>query len=90
MALRCLRKSGKLTLEAVGAHYAALMGQDKALQVDRFSVPGFSALNFVVNSSMDGGVLAAVSIDCVAKGRAQLLLEFPVPVSAALRRKLAQ
>jgi hypothetical protein len=51
-------------------------------------VPGFFALNFVVASSMDGGVLASASIDCVAKGRAQMLLDFPVPVSAALHELL--
>lgn len=77
-----------LTPEAVGAHYGRVLGYTAALNVERFSVPGFHALNFVVNNSMDGGIMASTSIDCVAKGRAQLLLDFPIPVSAALRRKL--
>ena len=33
---------------------------------------------------MDGGVLASTSIDPVAKGMAQLLLDFPIPVSDGL------
>ena len=57
-------------------------------EVDRFSVPGLGALNFVVGGSMDGGVLASTSIDCVAKGRAQLLLEYPIQVSTALMQRL--
>ena len=77
-----------LTPEAVGAHYGKVLGHGTALAVDRFSVPGFFALNFLVKNSMDGGILASTSLDCVAKGRAQLLLDYPVPVSAALRRRL--
>ena len=77
-----------LTPEAVGAHYGAALAHGAALKVDRFSVPGLSALNYVVRDSMDGGILASTSIDAVAKGRAQMLLDYPVPVSAALRLKL--
>ena len=78
-----------LSPEAVGAHYADVLGHKAALDVDRFSVPGFHALNFVVRNSMDGGILASTSLDCVAKGRAQLLLDYPIAISAALQRKLA-
>jgi hypothetical protein len=73
-----------LTPATVGEHYGRVLGQDSPLAVDVFSVPGLSALNFVVKNSMDGGVLASTWIDPVAKGMAQLLLDFPVPVSAAL------
>jgi Acyclic terpene utilisation family protein AtuA len=72
----------------VGEHYGRVLGQGSPLAVDLFSVPGLSALNFVVKNSMDGGVMASTWIDPVAKGMAQLLLDFPVPVSAALWRKL--
>ena len=72
----------------VGKHYGRVLGQGGPLGVDRFSVPGLSALNFVVKNSMDGGVMASSWIDPVAKGMAQLLLDFPVPISAALWRKL--
>lgn len=77
-----------LTAVRVGEHYAALLDQASVFPVDVFSVPGFFALNFVVRNSMDGGVLASTRIDPVAKGMAQLLLNFPVPVSAALWQKL--
>ena len=78
-----------LTPVAVGTHYGDVLGLGAALKVDRFSVPRLSALNFVVRDSMDGGILASTSIDAVAKGRAQMLLEYPVPVSAALWRSMA-
>ena len=77
-----------LTGAALGAHYGRVLGQSGALPVERFSAPGLSALNFVVHNSMEGGVLASTWIDPVAKGMAQLLLDFPVPVSAALRKRL--
>jgi hypothetical protein len=78
-----------LSADAVAAHYREVLGLGHALDAERFSVPGFHALNFVVGNSMDGGILASTSIDCVAKGRAQLLLDYPIPVSAALRHRLA-
>jgi hypothetical protein len=65
-----------------------VLDQGGPLAVDLFSVPGFSALNFVVKNSMEGGIMASTWIDPVAKGMAQLLLDFPVPISAALRSKL--
>ena len=72
-----------LTPAAVGEHYAQVLGQGGTLPVEVFSVPGLSAVNFVVGNSMDGGVLASTWIDPVAKGMAQLLLDYPIPVSAA-------
>ena len=74
-----------LTPAAVGEHYGRALGHADPLGVDLFSVPGLSALNFVVKNSMDGGVLASTVIDPVAKGMAQLLLDFLVPVSADLQ-----
>ena len=77
-----------LTTEIVSEHYGRVLEQVGPLPVERFSVPGLSALNFVVMNSMEGGVMASTWIDPVAKGMAQLLLDFPVPVSASLREKL--
>jgi hypothetical protein len=77
-----------LTPEIIGKHYGDLLSNGRTLPVELFSVPGLSALNFVVGDSMDGGVLASTSLDPVAKGMAQLLLGYPVPVSAALRNQL--
>jgi hypothetical protein len=78
-----------LTPELVGEHYGRLLGDGRALPVDLFSVPGLSALNFVVGDSMDGGVLASTALDPVAKGMAQLLLDFAVPVSGTLKTLMA-
>lgn len=77
-----------LTPDFIGKHYGRLLADGRTLPVDRFSVPGLSALNFVVNDSMDGGILSSTSLDPVAKGMAQLLLDVPIPVSPALSRKL--
>ena len=73
-----------LTPEVIGKYYGRQLSAGRILPVERFSVPGLSALNFVVGDSMDGGVLASTSIDPVAKGMAQLLLDFPIPVSDGL------
>ena len=78
-----------LTPQSVGAHYELALGHGGPLAVERFSVPGLSALNFVVMNAMEGGVLASTWIDPVAKGMAQLLLDYPIPVSRALHRRLA-
>jgi hypothetical protein len=79
-----------LTSEKVGAHYGRLLAAGRPLSVDRFSVPGLFALNFVVGDSMEGGVLASTTLDPVAKGMAQLLLDLPIPVTADLRRQLGE
>jgi hypothetical protein len=80
--------SAALTPETVGLHYGRVLEHGHPLAVERFSVPGLAALNFVVMNSMEGGVLASTWIDPVAKGMAQLLLDFPVPVSPAIQAKL--
>ncbi|UVO53713.1 acyclic terpene utilization AtuA family protein [Sphingomonas sp. SUN039] len=77
-----------LTPKRVGEHYGRLLSGGRTLPVDLYSAPGLSALNFVVGDSMDGGVLASTTLDPVAKGMAQLLLDFPVPVSRALHMQL--
>ncbi len=81
--------AGALTPVLVGQHYGRLLDNGRTLPVDLFSVPGLSALNFVVGNSMDGGVLASTSLDPVAKGMAQLLLDMPIPVNAVLHHQLS-
>jgi hypothetical protein len=79
-----------LTPETVGRHYAGVLGGAAPFAVDAFSVPGFSALNFVVRDSLGGGMLASMAIDPAAKGMGQLLLDYPVPVSAAIAARLGE
>lgn len=73
-----------MTPQVIAKLYGHLIHAGRILPVERFNAPGLCALNFVVGDSMDGGVLASTSLDPVAKGMAQLLLDFPIPVRAGL------
>jgi hypothetical protein len=76
-----------LTQEAVADWYRHFLKPDDA-RVDRYDLPGFHALNFVVHDSLDGDINNSPRLDAAAKGMAQHLLEFPVPVSRALAASL--
>ncbi len=73
-----------MTPEAVAEWYAHFGRSGAPLQVDGYYVPGFSALNFVVRDSLDGGILRGRGLDPAAKGMAQILLRFPIPIDLAL------
>jgi len=53
-------------------------------RVERFDLPGIGALNFMLYESLGGGQSASLRLDPLAKGMAQQLLEFPVPIPASL------
>jgi len=74
-----------LTPEAVRDWYA----QFNATRVLRYDLPGFNALNFVVDESLAGGINNSPRLDAAAKGMGQHLLEFPVPVSPAIAAALS-
>jgi hypothetical protein len=76
--------SAALTPDAVRAWYAHF-GASKVL---RYDLPGFNALNFVVDESLAGGINNSPRLDAAAKGMAQQLLEFPVPVSPSIAASL--
>ncbi|WP_176593802.1 acyclic terpene utilization AtuA family protein [Sphingobium sp. EM0848] len=78
-----------LSSEAVSDWYRHLGLDGEAPRVDRYDVPGFHALNFVLHDALAGGINASTRLDPAAKGMAQMLLRFPVPVSAALAAELA-
>lgn len=48
-------------------------------EVDRFEVPGIHALNFLPHQALGGG-MASLPVDPLARGYAQMLLDFPVAV----------
>lgn len=73
-----------LTPEAVAAWYAACTPGDPPPRVEVFDVPGFHAVNLLVHDSLAGGQNRSPRLDAAAKGMAQHLLEFPVPVPPAL------
>ena len=52
--------------------------------VERFDVPGIHALNFLCHEGLGGGGMASLRLDPLAKGKAQQLLEIPVPIPATL------
>jgi len=55
--------------------------------VDRYIMPGPHALNFVLHNVLGGGGVASLRNDPQGKGYAQLLLEVPIQVPAALARR---
>jgi len=56
--------------------------------VERYDLPGLSALNFVLRDSLGGGGTSSRNLDTQAKTYAQLLLAFPVPVPEAWGNEL--
>lgn len=53
-------------------------------QVERYLLPGLPAINFILRDVLGGGGIASLRNDPQGKGYAQLLLECPVRVPAAL------
>jgi hypothetical protein len=49
-------------------------------EVERFEVPGIHAFNFLLHEALGGGGMASLRVDPLAKGYAQMLLDFPVAV----------
>lgn len=77
-----------LSPDAVSEWYRHLGPGGEAPRVDRYEVPGFHALNFVIHDALLGGINASTRLDPAAKGMAQMLLRFPVPIPAAMAAKL--
>lgn len=57
-------------------------------RVERFELPGISALNFVLHESLGGGGVVSLRIDPQGKGFAQMLMDFPIPVPAAMAQEV--
>jgi hypothetical protein len=70
--------------DALAAWYRHFLPAERRACVEAFEVPGIHALNFVVHESMAGGINSSPRLDAGAKGMAQQLLEFPVPVPRAI------
>lgn len=78
-----------LSAEAVSEWYRHLGPNGAPPRVERFEAPGLHALNFVVHDALTGGINASTRLDPAAKGMAQMLLRFPVPIDPALLRDAA-
>ncbi len=79
-----------LTPVAVGEWYRHLGPEGRAPRVDSYHVPGLHALNFVIHDALKGGINASTQLDPAAKGMAQMLLRFPIPVPSALAAELTE
>jgi hypothetical protein len=78
-----------LTSEAVAEWFAHVFSGDGERRVERFLAPGANAMNFVVHESLGGGGAGSMRLDPLAKGMAQQLLEFPIPVPKHIAHRLA-
>lgn len=79
---------GALSETAVQQYFAHEFEGARAPAVIRYEVPGFDALNFHCLESLGGGQFASLRLDPLAKGKAQQLLDFPVPVPPALAARV--
>ncbi|WP_369602755.1 acyclic terpene utilization AtuA family protein [Hahella sp. SMD15-11] len=76
-----------LTEQRVAEYMQHVLDPEKGA-VERWYMPGLPAMNLLLRHSLGGGGVASLRIDPQGKAFAQQLLEFPVPVSAALARDL--
>jgi ABC-type sulfate transport system permease component len=53
-------------------------------KVSRYSLPGFNAFNFTLENALGGGGVASLRYDPQGKALAQMLLDIPINVPAAL------
>ena len=52
--------------------------------MERFYLPGSSALNFLLHGVLGGGGVASLRNDPQGKTYAQMLLDYPIPVPGSL------
>ena len=57
-------------------------------KVTRYSLPGFNALNFTLENALGGGGVASLRYDPQGKALAQMLLDIPVNIPAAILENL--
>lgn len=79
--LRWIRAA--LSEEAV-AQYLRHVLDPVSGRVRRWELPGFGAMNFLLENALGGGGIASLRMDPQGKAFAQQLLEFPVPVPQSL------
>ena len=57
-------------------------------KVERFLMPGASAMNFLLHNVLGGGGVASLRNDPQAKGYSQILLQTPIPIPRAMAENL--
>jgi hypothetical protein len=74
----------RVTPKAVAQYFANLVKG----RIDRYHLPGIAAMNLVLHDALAGGGPASPRFDPLGKGMAQMLLDMPVRVPAALAAQL--
>ena len=57
-------------------------------RVERYHLPGIDAMNLVLHQALDGGGPISLRLDPLGKGMGQILLDMPVPLTAAIAAEL--
>jgi hypothetical protein len=73
-----------LSLWLTPAAVAGWFAHRAPAHVERFDLPGIGAINFLLHGVLGGGGMASLHTDNLAKAYAQVLLQMPVEVPAAL------
>jgi len=76
--------TGQVTVDVVRAHFGTLARG----RITCYTLPQFSALNFVLEESLGGGVTRSLSLDPHGKSYSALMLALPVVVDDALAATL--
>ena len=74
----------RVTPEVVKAYFAHLVHG----RVQRFHLPGLSAINYLMHEALDGGGPASARMDPLGKGMGQMLLDLPVAVPKSIADQL--
>jgi len=75
----------EVTEEAVAKYFAHRIDG----KVTRWRLPGIRGFNFLLRQALGGGGMASLKADPLAKAFAQMLLDIPVRVPAAVAREVA-
>jgi hypothetical protein len=79
-----------LSTDVVGEWFAHLLDDPANPKVDRYLLPGTHGVNFVVHNSLGGGGSVCARLDPLAKTMGQILLDYPIPITPALKRELGR
>ncbi len=77
-----------LSTAAMRRHFAHVLAGGEAGKVERWRLPGTDSLNFLLYNALGSGGAASLRTDPQGKAFGQMLLDFPVPVSAAIANSL--
>jgi hypothetical protein len=80
--------SAALTEDAVAKWYAHVFASPDSARVKRYDLPRLNAINLMLYGALDGGVVSSRRFDTMGKGMGQQIIDFPVPVPAALLQGL--